>query len=154
VTLLKDKLTPIGTITVPVYAHHLRDAPNLARFAFMKIADHLATVTSEDGEREIGTIGGVISAHYEVVLRRDGERTESEATLLLDRSDVWDAVVALYDSPEGQAIVAELRAKSQSAYKAECAARAAEREANERARLEAELARLEKAEGALHENLR
>ena len=125
---LKDKLTPIGTITLPVYAHQLRDAPNLARFAFFKFADCLAYVTEDDGEkRDIGNVGGVVGGHYQIHLNRDCCRSDSEATLLLDREEVWNAVTQLFDSPAAQEIVAQLQRRCTEVFEAKSVAYKAEK---------------------------
>jgi hypothetical protein len=44
---LRDRLTQIGTVTLPVYALSLRGAPNLAGFSFLRFADCMAEVSSD-----------------------------------------------------------------------------------------------------------
>ena len=129
---------------MPVYAHHLRDAPNLSKFAHFKFADCLAYVTDEQ-EEDIGSIGGVMGGHYEIHLNRDNG-SDSEATLNLDRQDVWNAVCELLDSPEGQAVVASLREKAQREYEQQCREFEDERTEKERLALERELTELDERE--------
>lgn len=67
---LRDRLTQIGTVTLPVYALSLRGAPNLAGFSFLRFADCMAEVSS-DADVKIGSIGGIVGAHYLIFAARD-----------------------------------------------------------------------------------
>jgi hypothetical protein len=57
---LRDRLTQIGTVTLPVYALSLRGAPNLAGFSFFRYADCMAEVS--DAGVEVGSDGGIIGS--------------------------------------------------------------------------------------------
>ena len=145
--MLKDKLTPIGTITIPVYAHHLHDAPNLSKFDFFKFADCITTVTDVEDAKELGTIGGVVSGHYQIVIRGESESD----TFLLDCEEIWNSINEVFNSDTAKQIMDKLRAECQERWDKnieETEKRIAKRE---REQLEHDLKSLEETEKELQQ---
>ncbi len=147
---LRDKLTKIGEVTLPVYALVLRGAPNLAGFTFFRFADCMATVSDGEGdeERDIGSIGGIVGAHYLAHINRDGG-SETEAELIIDVSEAWDAFLGVLDSATAQAIIKRLQAECTERFERKSAATREAVERRKRKQLEAELAELEATEKEL-----
>lgn len=147
---LRDKLTKIGEVTLPVYALWLRGAPNLAGFSFFRFADCMATVSDGEGEdeRDIGSIGGIVGAHYLARINRDGG-SETEAELIIDVEEAWNAFLEVLDSAGAQAIISRLQAECTERFEQQSTAAREAAERRKRKQLEAELAELEAAERKL-----
>lgn len=147
---LRDKLTKIGEVTLPVYALVLRGAPNLAGFSFFRFADCMATVTGGEGEdeKDIGSIGGIVGAHYLAQVNRDGG-SETEAELIIDVSEAWDEFLNVLDSAPAQEIIKRLQAECTERFERKSAAAYEAAERRKREQLEAELAELASVEKEL-----
>lgn len=145
--MLRDKLTKIGEVTLPVYALDLRGAPNLAGFTFLRFADCMADVSEGEGEdkKDIGSIGGIVGAHYLAHINRDGG-SETEAELIIDVQEAWDAFLNVLDSAPAQAIIKRLQAECTDRFEKKSAAAREASERRKREQLESELAELEAVE--------
>ena len=170
----KDKvegLPIIGTITLPVQLMVREVRPRgeefphkgeyHCEFAFWKIADSLADVTSDDNKRELGTIGATMGGHHFASIHMpDREAAQKKGTwteVLIDNRVIWEAINELLATPEAKAAIqkaADWYAEYIPRRDAERAAAAAERKRLQDKEDAAELVKLEAEEAALDKELK